>query len=207
MVWRIRLLLISVSNLQLMEYKFKNVPQCMKVVGWLRWQLCIFWEVGSQGFFPIMQTREVGQFQRRTFWRYRGNLRFRYPLSRLFLTRAFQVEFSHRLVVFNNSAGLDGGGIFLDIGGKLQVMEEGCDCDILTRGNGQCDIECMTRGCNWYGSFESCWNFLFWTPQTFNNATMVVQGQWRLQPQISECWERCCKRMWQVLSNHTGNYL
>jgi predicted outer membrane repeat protein len=62
------------------------------------------------------------------------------------------VDFGHRLLLLNNSAALDGGAISLEAGSVLTVLDEGCPasiCDSLSRGNGQCDPECMTRACNW----------------------------------------------------------
>lgn len=62
------------------------------------------------------------------------------------------VDFGHRLLVRNNSAGFDGGAISLEAGSVLKVLDEGCPasiCDSLSRGNGQCNPECMRRACNW----------------------------------------------------------
>jgi hypothetical protein len=65
--------------------------------------------------------------------------------------RPFVVKHGHHVVFVNNSAGLDGGAMSLDEWGSLQVEDEGCETDACEslRGNGRCDPECMSRGCNW----------------------------------------------------------
>lgn len=65
---------------------------------------------------------------------------------------AIEVGLGHQLIFENNSAGLDGGAISLDGGASVRVADEGCPakvCDMSLRGNGRCDPQCMSRGCNW----------------------------------------------------------
>ena len=62
------------------------------------------------------------------------------------------VESQHRLVVANNTATLDGGGVGLDNGASIRVAPEACDslaCEAAMVGDGTCDAVCMTRGCGW----------------------------------------------------------
>ena len=60
------------------------------------------------------------------------------------------IDFQHQLNLFNNSAGLDGGGISLAGNAGIYVADEGCPNSICsTRGDGNCDPACLTRGCNW----------------------------------------------------------
>ncbi len=70
----------------------------------------------------------------------------------IFAWQALKVRFGHQVLVYNNSAGLDGGGFNLESGITLDVQDEGCPsavCDAQSRSNGKCDLACMTRGCNW----------------------------------------------------------
>ncbi len=70
----------------------------------------------------------------------------------IFAWRALKLQFGYQALVYNNSAGLDGGGFNLEAGVTLEVQDEGCPssvCDAHSRGNGECDLACMTRGCNW----------------------------------------------------------
>ena len=63
-----------------------------------------------------------------------------------------QIHFGHRLMVSKNIAGTDGGGIALDGWAGVWVIDEGCPesaCNPAARGDGQCNLECLTRGCNW----------------------------------------------------------
>ena len=55
------------------------------------------------------------------------------------------------LVVESNAAGQDGGGIAVAEGALLSVSFPACaaDCTGAMRGNGICDLQCMTAGCNW----------------------------------------------------------
>ena len=62
------------------------------------------------------------------------------------------VESQHRLVVANNAAALDGGGVGLDNGASIRVAPEACNslsCEAGMVGDGTCDAVCMTRGCGW----------------------------------------------------------
>jgi hypothetical protein len=66
--------------------------------------------------------------------------------------KSLSLEYGHRLRIHNNSAGLYGGGVCLEGGSVLSVLDEGCQpavCSALARGNGQCDPGCMNRACNW----------------------------------------------------------
>ena len=68
---------------------------------------------------------------------------------------AAQVAFNHRLLIVRNFANLDGGGVMISDGGQLSVLDEECPltvCDPALRGNGVCDLHCMSRACNWYVS-------------------------------------------------------
>jgi hypothetical protein len=70
----------------------------------------------------------------------------------IFAWHMLMVKFGYQALVLNNSAGLDGGGFNLALGATLVVQDEGCPtavCNANLRGNGQCDLACMTRGCNW----------------------------------------------------------
>ena len=70
----------------------------------------------------------------------------------IFAWHSLKLQFGYQALVFNNSAGLDGGGFHLKAGATMEVHEEGCPnavCNTLSRGDGQCDLACMTRGCNW----------------------------------------------------------
>ena len=63
-----------------------------------------------------------------------------------------ELGLGHHAIFENNTAGLDGGALCLDGGGSLQMADEGCPakiCDLPLRGNGLCDPQCMSRGCNW----------------------------------------------------------
>ncbi len=63
-----------------------------------------------------------------------------------------QVNFGHQIIVHNNTAGLDGGGVFSHSIVSFEIQEEGCPaavCEKISLGNGRCDPACMTRGCNW----------------------------------------------------------
>ena len=56
------------------------------------------------------------------------------------------------LTIVGNSAGLDGGGLALAGGGGLGAAAGRCPtaiCPASRRGDGACDPECMTIGCNW----------------------------------------------------------
>jgi hypothetical protein len=56
------------------------------------------------------------------------------------------------LTMVGNSAGLDGGGLALAGGARLGAAAGRCPtaiCPASLRGNGACDPECMTIGCNW----------------------------------------------------------
>jgi hypothetical protein len=56
------------------------------------------------------------------------------------------------LVVADNTAGADGGGLAFEAGATVSVGEEGCPavgCSPGMVGNGVCDGVCMHRGCNW----------------------------------------------------------
>ncbi len=56
------------------------------------------------------------------------------------------------LAVMGNSAGLDGGGLALAGGAGLGAAAGRCPaavCPASRRGDGACDPECMTTGCNW----------------------------------------------------------
>ena len=62
------------------------------------------------------------------------------------------VESQHRLVIANNTAALDGGGLGLDNGASIKVAPEACDsrsCEAAMVGDGTCNAVCMTRGCGW----------------------------------------------------------
>ncbi len=62
------------------------------------------------------------------------------------------LEYGHRLRIQNNSAGLHGGGVYLEGGSVLSVQDEGCEpavCSALARGDGRCDPGCMSSACNW----------------------------------------------------------
>lgn len=56
-----------------------------------------------------------------------------------------------RLIVANNTATIDGGGVGLSFGSSFRFLDEGCtkECTQSMRGDGICDLPCMTRGCNW----------------------------------------------------------
>jgi predicted outer membrane repeat protein len=65
------------------------------------------------------------------------------------------LEHGHRLKIQNNTAGLNGGGVYLEGNSVLSVLDEGCTpavCSALARGNGQCDPGCMSRACNWFST-------------------------------------------------------
>ena len=57
----------------------------------------------------------------------------------------------HALVIVNNSAQLDGGGVGMVEGSVFLLLDEGCanTCKPDWRGNNICDLPCLTRGCNW----------------------------------------------------------
>jgi predicted outer membrane repeat protein len=62
------------------------------------------------------------------------------------------VGLGHPVAFVNNSAGQDGGAISLDGGASLRIADEECPakvCDLSLRGDGKCDLQCMSRGCNW----------------------------------------------------------
>ena len=50
------------------------------------------------------------------------------------------------VVVENNTAG-SGGGLYLEEAAAMVAPKELCPCS--GRGNGLCDVECLTRACNW----------------------------------------------------------
>ena len=56
----------------------------------------------------------------------------------------------HRLIVEDNEARQDGGGIFLAKGAQFSFSFPACDskCTSSMRGNGKCDYGCMSVGCN-----------------------------------------------------------
>ncbi len=63
-----------------------------------------------------------------------------------------EVAYNHRMSFISNIAKQDGGGLMVTDGGQIVVIDEACPpsmCDEASRGNGVCDLTCMTRGCNW----------------------------------------------------------
>lgn len=64
-----------------------------------------------------------------------------------------RVHFDARLVCENNSAISDGGAMYLQDGAAVSVLQEVCqsDCKPSSRGDGVCNVECLSRGCNWDG--------------------------------------------------------
>jgi predicted outer membrane repeat protein len=69
--------------------------------------------------------------------------------ARAQLTLNFDVE----VTVNNNTASLHGGALYLEDAASMKVLEETCiaTCQSGIRGDGVCNPECMTRGCNWDG--------------------------------------------------------
>jgi hypothetical protein len=61
------------------------------------------------------------------------------------------VASGHALLIVNNSAQLDGGGVGMVKGSVFLLLDEGCanTCEPHWRGNNICDPPCLTRGCNW----------------------------------------------------------
>ena len=57
----------------------------------------------------------------------------------------------HSVMIQENEADTDGGGIALGQGAQVTVAPTPCSdqCFSVMRGNGDCDVECMTAGCNW----------------------------------------------------------
>jgi hypothetical protein len=57
----------------------------------------------------------------------------------------------HKLLIKNNLAGNDGGGICLKQGAQFSVQMPKCSskCGNHMRGNNACDHECMSAACNW----------------------------------------------------------
>ncbi len=66
------------------------------------------------------------------------------------------VSSNFQLSISNNTANLDGGGIGLAFGSSFQILDEGCasSCSTSVIGNGICDVQCMSRGCNWLVAFR-----------------------------------------------------
>ncbi len=57
-----------------------------------------------------------------------------------------------RVVLKDNQASVDGGGLAFVQGAALSLAVEGCDpltCSPSDIGNGRCDAPCLRRGCNW----------------------------------------------------------
>ncbi len=66
---------------------------------------------------------------------------------------AFRVAHNHRLSFVRNEAGADGGGIAITDGAQILLVDEECPASVCTadsRGNGACDLQCMTRACGWW---------------------------------------------------------
>jgi len=67
--------------------------------------------------------------------------------ARARLTLDFDVE----AVFENNSAQQSGGALYLEQGAAVGVLDEVCpaSCDPSTRGNGECNPNCLLRACKW----------------------------------------------------------
>ena len=50
-------------------------------------------------------------------------------------------------VLVENNTATSGGGLYIEEAASMTVSSEGCTCS--GRGNGKCDVACLTRGCNW----------------------------------------------------------
>ena len=64
----------------------------------------------------------------------------------------FQMAYNHRLSFVRNDAGADGGGLAMVDGAQILLVDEECLASVCTadsRGNGVCDLQCMTRACSW----------------------------------------------------------
>ena len=61
------------------------------------------------------------------------------------------VSSGHALIIMNNTAQLDGGGVAMVDESVFLLLDEGCAnaCKSHLRGNNVCDPPCLTRGCNW----------------------------------------------------------
>jgi cysteine-rich repeat protein/predicted outer membrane repeat protein len=57
----------------------------------------------------------------------------------------------HSVMIQENEADTDGGGIALGQGAQVTVAPPACSdkCLSVMRGNEQCNVECLTAGCNW----------------------------------------------------------
>ena len=64
-----------------------------------------------------------------------------------------ELAYNHRLSFISNTAEQDGGGLMIADGGQVLVIDEVCPssmCNAASRGDGVCDLTCMTRACNWF---------------------------------------------------------
>ena len=61
------------------------------------------------------------------------------------------VSYDSTVLVENNTAGKNGGGMYFEDAATFVVSKETCqsECNPNVRGDGVCDVQCMTRGCNW----------------------------------------------------------
>ncbi len=63
-----------------------------------------------------------------------------------------KIAYNHRITFISNTAEYDGGGLMISDGAQVVVVDEACPrsvCDAASRGDGICDLTCMTRACNW----------------------------------------------------------
>jgi len=70
-------------------------------------------------------------------------------------TSTILVAFNHRLFLIRNEAGINGGGVSIYDGAQIILKDEECIISVCTpalRGNGVCDLACMSRACSWYKS-------------------------------------------------------
>jgi hypothetical protein len=72
-------------------------------------------------------------------------------------TSTIEVAFNHRLSFRANEAGANGGGLAITDGAQIVLVDEECPsrvCSPASRGNGVCEVDCMTRACNWSVQIE-----------------------------------------------------
>jgi hypothetical protein len=68
-------------------------------------------------------------------------------------TAALRVESGCSVVLEDNWASVNGGGLAFEQGASLFLAQEGCDpltCSSSNIGNGICDASCLNRACNWW---------------------------------------------------------
>jgi hypothetical protein len=68
------------------------------------------------------------------------------------------IDYGYQLLLVENRAESDGGGLSLEDGAILRTAEKNCDsaCPLDWRGNGMCNKECMSSECDWYGFLICC---------------------------------------------------